>query len=76
MFFSRNLGAKAKRLNFQGSIMKMNFKSIMLKFHSQALINALIAGMIFIVPTQSQAGAIAEAGRMQQNASINGLGTL
>jgi hypothetical protein len=31
---------------------------------------------IFIVPTLIQVGAIAEAGKMLQNANINGLGTL
>jgi hypothetical protein len=48
----------------------------MLKFHSQALTSVWIVTMTFIVLTLILVGAIAEAGRMQQNANINGLGTL
>jgi hypothetical protein len=56
--------------------MKMNFKSITLKYHSQALINALMLGMTFTGLTLSQAGAIVEAGKMQQSANTSGSGML
>ena len=76
MYISRNQDAGAKGLNFQGLTMKMNFKSIILKCHSQALTSALMLGTTSVGLIQGQVGATAEAGRMQPNANINGSGTL
>jgi hypothetical protein len=75
VYISRNQDAGAKGLNFQGLTMKMNFKSIILKYHSQALTSALMFTMTFTGLTLIQAGAIAEAGRMQPSGSTNGSDT-